>query len=157
MKHDLKISRLAIICVLCTAVSGAYGASSVRALGGAGTYASASDAAAAGSDSAANSTASVRGGSLRVTPNSGASGTATSISTSNTTSGRVATSPRLSIGHYLGGGTAVSGGSSLRPSGGGSSSGGSSAHFAKSEFKCQCGGRYWECRQKCPAVHPTGS
>ncbi len=124
MKHDLKISRLAIICVLCTAVSGAYGASSVRALGGAGTYASASDAAAAGSGSAANSTASVRGGSLRVTPNSGASGTATSISTSNTTSGRVATSPRLSIGHYLGGGTAVSGGSSLRPSGGGSSSSG---------------------------------
>ena len=124
MKHDLKISRLAIICVLCTAVTGAYGASSVRALGGAGTYASASDAAAAGSGSAANSTASVRGGSLRVTPNSGASGTATSISTSNTTSGRVATSPRLSIGHYLGGGTAVSGGSSLRPSGGGSSSSG---------------------------------
>ena len=124
MKHDLKISRLAIICVLCTAVSGAYGASSVRALGGAGTYASASDAAAAGSGSAANSTASVRGGSLRVTPNSGASGTATSISTSNTTSGRVATTPRLSIGHYLGGGTAVSGGSSLRPSGGGSSSSG---------------------------------
>ena len=124
MKHDLKISRLAIICVLCTAVSGAYGASSVRALGGAGTYASASDAAAAGSGGAANSTASVRGGSLRVTPNSGASGTATSISTSNTTSGRVATTPRLSIGHYLGGGTAVSGGSSLRPSGGGSSSSG---------------------------------
>lgn len=124
MKHDLKISRLAIICVLCTAVSGAYGASSVRALGGAGTYASASDAAAAGSGGAANSTASVRGGSLRVTPDSGASGTATSISTSNTTSGRVATSPRLSIGHYLGGGTAVSGGSSLRPSGGGSSSSG---------------------------------
>ena len=124
MKHDLKISRLAIICVLCTAVSGAYGASSVRALGGAGTYASASDAAAAGSGSAANSTASVRGGSLRVTPNSGASGTSTSISTSNTTSGRVATTPRLSIGHYLGGGTAVSGGSSLRPSGGGSSSSG---------------------------------
>ena len=124
MKHDLKISRLAIICVLCTAVSGAYGASSVRAFGGAGTYSSASDAAAAGSGSAANSTASVRGGSLRVTPNSGASGTATSISTSNTTSGRVATSPRLSIGHYLGGGTAVSGGSSLRPSGGGSSSSG---------------------------------
>ena len=124
MKHDLKISRLAIICVLCTAVSGAYGASSVRAFGGAGTYASASDAAAAGSGSSANSTASVRGGSLRVTPNSGASGTATSISTSNTTSGRVATTPRLSIGHYLGGGTAVSGGSSLRPSGGGSSSSG---------------------------------
>lgn len=29
-----------------------------------------------------------------------------------------------------------------RANGGGSSSGGSSAHFAKSEFKCQCGGRY---------------
>lgn len=129
MKHDLKISRLAVICVLCATVSGAYGASSVRSLGGSGTYTSAAAAVADGNSGGASS---VRGGSLRVSPSSNVSGTTTSISTGNTTSGRVATSPRLSIGHYLTGGTSVSGGSSIRPivpggsstSGGGSSSGG---------------------------------
>ena len=129
MKHELKISRLAVVCVLCAAVSGAYGASSVRSLGGSGTYTS---AAAAAEDCNSGGAASVRGGSLRVTPSSGVSGTTTNISAGNTTGGRVATLPRLSIGHYLGGGTSVSGGSSIRPitpggstSGGGSSSGGS--------------------------------
>ena len=123
MKKDLKISRLAIICVLCTAVSGAYGASSVRNLGGSGTYTSVSSAASAGTDGAS----SVRGGSLRVTPSAGQSGSSTTINTGTTTTGRVATSPRLSIGHYLGGATSVSGGSSLRPQTPGSSSGGSSS------------------------------
>ena len=129
VKKDLNISRIAIVCVLCTAaVSGAYAASSVRSLGGSGTYTSASSAASAGSSGA---TTAVRGGSLRVTPSSGQSGSSTTISAGTTTSGRVATSPRLSIGQYLGGATSVSGGgSSLRPgtgsgsSGGGSSSGG---------------------------------
>ena len=129
MKKDLNISRIAIVCVLCTAaVSGAYAASSVRSLGGSGTYTSASSAASAGSSGA---TTAVRGGSLRVTPSSGQSGSSTTINAGTTTSGRVATSPRLSIGQYLGGATSVSGGgSSLRPgtgsgsSGGGSSSGG---------------------------------
>ena len=123
MKKDLKISRLAIICVLCTAVSGAYGASSVRNLGGSGTYSSVSSAASAGT----GGTSSVRGGSLRVTPSAGQSGSSTTINTGTTTAGRVATSPRLSIGHYLGGATSVSGGSSLRPQTPGSSSGGSSS------------------------------
>ena len=123
MKKDLKISRLAIICVLCTAVSGAYGASSVRNLGGSGTYTSVSSAASAGT----GGTSSVRGGSLRVTPSAGQSGSSTTIDAGTTTSGRVATSPRLSIGHYLGGATSVSGGSSLRPQTPGSSSGGSSS------------------------------
>ena len=127
MKNDLKISTLTIICVLCTAVSGAYGASSVRSFGGSGTYASASDAAAANTSSA-TSASSVRGGSVRVNPGSGVSGSSTTIEAGTTTSGRVATTPRLSIGHYLGGGTSISGGSSLRPqtpgSSGGSSSGG---------------------------------
>ena len=127
MKNNLKISRLAIVCVLCTAVSGAYGASSVRALGGSGTYTSAASATTAND----TSNTSVRGGSLRVTPSSGVSGTGTTINAGTTTGGRVATTPRLSIGHYLGGGTSVSGGSSLRPqnpgTSGGSSSGGSSS------------------------------
>ena len=126
MKNDLKISTLAIICVLCTAVSGAYGASSVRSLGGSGTYTSASSAAAASSGSTAT-TSAVRGGSVRVDPSSGVSGSSANITAGTTTSGRVATTPRLSIGQYLGGSTSVSGGSSLRPqtpSGGGSSSSG---------------------------------
>lgn len=131
MKNELKISTLAIVCVLCTAVSAAYGASSVRTLGGSGTYSSASSAAAANTSSASSSTtssrAATRGGSVRVTPSSGKTGGSTTIK-AGTTTGRVATTPRLSIGKYLGGSTSVSGGSSLRPqtpgSGGGSSSGG---------------------------------
>ena len=125
MKNELKISKLAIICVLCTAVSGAYAASSVRSLGGTGTYSSASSAAAANTSSS-GSTSSVRGGSVRVTPSSGLTGTSTKVEAGTTTSGRVATTPRLSIGQYLGGTTSVSGGSSLRPqtpSTGGSSGG----------------------------------
>lgn len=129
MKNDLKISTLAIICVLCTAVSGAYAASSVRSLGGSGTYTSASSAATANSDSSSGSS-SVRGGSVRVNPTSGVSGTSATVSAGTTTSGRVATTPRLSIGQYLGSATSVSGGSSLRPqtpSDGTSSSGGDSS------------------------------
>ena len=131
MKRNLRISTLATVCVLCTAVSGAYAASSVRNLGGTGTYTSASSAVSANSSGA---TTAVRGGSVRVTPTSGVTGssTTTGANANTSTSGRVATVPRLSIGHYLGGATSVSGGSSLRPqtpggssvSGGGSSSGG---------------------------------
>ncbi len=131
MKKELKISTLTIVCVLCAGmVSGAHAASSVRNLGGSGTYSSAASASSA--NSGARAATSVRGGSVRVTPTSNQSGSSASISTGSTTSGRVATSPRLSIGHYLGGGTSVSGGSSLRPqnpgsgssvSGGGSSGG----------------------------------
>ena len=138
MKNDLNISKLAIICVLCTAMTGAYGASSVRSLGGSNTYTSASNAAAANSASG-SSTSSVRGGSVRVTPNSGVSGTSTTINSgsSTTTSGRVATTPRLYIGQYLGGATSVSGGSSLRPQtpSGGSSSGGSSNPDISAELR----------------------
>lgn len=131
MKKELKISTLTIVCVLCAGmVSGAHAASSVRNLGGSGTYSSAASASSA--NSGARAATSVRGGSVRVTPTSNQSGSSASISAGSTTSGRVATSPRLSIGHYLGGGTSVSGGSSLRPqnpgsgssvSGGGSSGG----------------------------------
>ena len=123
MKNELKISRLAIICVLCTAFSGAYGASSVRSLGGEGTYSSASSATAANSTS---NTAVSRSGSVRVTPTISTSGSSTTATTGTSNSGRSTTTPRLSIGKYLGGATSVSGGSSLRPQtpSGGSSSGG---------------------------------
>ena len=125
MKKDLKISTVAIVCVLCAAVSAAHGASSVRTLGGAGTYSSA--AAASGTPT---SSATARGGSMRVTPtvNRVSSGTVSNSASAGVTTTRVATTPRLSIGKYLGGGTAVSGGPSIKPqnpgASGGSSSGG---------------------------------
>lgn len=125
MKKDLKISTVAIVCVLCAAVSAAHGASSVRTLGGAGTYSSA--AAASGTST---SSATARGGSVRVTPtvNRVSSGTVNNSASTGSTTTRVATTPRLSIGKYLGGGTATSGGSSIKPQNpgvsGGSTSGG---------------------------------
>lgn len=125
MKKDLKISTVAIVCVLCAAVSAAHGASSVRTLGGAGTYSSA--AAASGTPT---SSVTARGGSMRVTPtvNRVSSGAVNNSASAGATTTRVATTPRLSIGKYLGGGTGVSGGSSIKPqnpgTSGGSSSGG---------------------------------
>lgn len=112
MKYEVQISKLAIVCVLCTsAVSGAFAAASVRSLGGAGTY--------SGTSSAANATGApskainaVRAGSMRVSPSGTSANRAPAGGT--TTTGRVATSPRLSIGKYLGGGTSVSGGSSIK-------------------------------------------
>ncbi len=110
MKNNTKISIFAIVCAACATVSGADAASSVRSLGGAGTYSSASAA------SNAASTGAARAGSLRVTPTAGKTGTVASTTpAASTTTGRVATTPRLSIGKYLGGTTSVSGGSSTRP------------------------------------------
>ena len=110
MKKEIKISTLSIVCVLCTAfVAPAFGAASVRSLGGAGTYSSASSAAAAKSNPTSGSAVSaMRAGSMRVNN--------ASASTSATRSGstRAATTPRLSIGKYLAGSSAVSGGSSNR-------------------------------------------
>ena len=106
-----------------SAVSGAFGAASVRSLGGAGTYSSASSAA-GGAPSGAVSAA--RAGSMRVSA-SGGMGGSVAPNRGTTTTGRVATAPRLSIGKYLGGGTSVSGGSSIKnqkPGGSTSSSSG---------------------------------
>lgn len=124
MKSRVQISRLAVVCVMCaSAVSGAFGAASVRSLGGAGTYSSASSAA-GGAPSGAVSAA--RAGSMRVSA-SGGMGGSVAPNRGTTTTGRVATAPRLSIGKYLGGGTSVSGGSSIKnqkPGGSTSSSSG---------------------------------
>lgn len=117
MKNELKISTLSIVCVLCaTAFSGAYGASTVRTLGGTGTYNSVSAASASGANSGV-----ARAGVARVTP---AGGRVTSVAkpsgATSTTSGaasRVSTAPRLSLGKYLGSTTNVN-----RPSGGNGSS-----------------------------------
>lgn len=114
MKNELKISTLSIVCALCAAtVMPAFGATAVRSLGGAGTYSSASSAASAKSASdGSGAINTARGGSMRVGTSTGAS---------RSTSTRAATTPRLSIGKYLAGSSAVSGGANL----GGSSSGGS--------------------------------
>ncbi|MBO5663121.1 MAG: hypothetical protein J6S12_04675 [Alphaproteobacteria bacterium] len=107
MRNELKISTLSIVCVLCASVAmPSFGASSVRALGGAGTYTSASGAAAAKSDGGAIN--SVRAGSMRVNNVAG-------VNTGATRSGstRAASTPRLSIGKYLSGSSAISGGSSI--------------------------------------------
>lgn len=121
MRKDLKISTWAIVCVLCAATSVADAASSVRNLGGAGTY---NSAAAATSGNVGGATG-VRGGSLRVSPSSDRLPSGTTNSSATTTSGRVATGQRLSIGKYLGTGTSVSGGSSIKRPTADSSSGGS--------------------------------
>ena len=107
MRNELKISTLSIVCVLCASVAmPSFGASSVRALGGAGTYTSASGAAAAKSDGGAINSA--RAGSMRVNNLAG-------VNTGATRSGstRAASTPRLSIGKYLAGSSAISGGSSI--------------------------------------------
>ncbi len=107
MRNELKISTLSIVCVLCASVAmPSFGASSVRALGGAGTYTSASGAVAAKSDGGAIN--SVRAGSMRVNNVAGANTGAT-----RSGSTRAASTPRLSIGKYLSGSSAISGGSSI--------------------------------------------
>lgn len=121
MRKDLKISTWAIVCVLCAATSVADAASSVRNLGGAGTY----NSAAAATSGNVGGTTGVRGGSLRVSPSSDRLPSGTTNSSATTTNGRVATGQRLSIGKYLGTGTSVSGGSSIKRPTADSSSGGS--------------------------------
>ena len=89
MKTKNNISILSIVSVLCAAVVvPSYAASSVRALGGAGTYNRASSAASAKASGAENT---ARAGSLRV---GGTTGGTRSSST------RGSSAPRLSIGKY---------------------------------------------------------
>ena len=118
MKTHTKISTLAVVYALCAGVAmPTFAAPSVRALGGAGTYSSASSATQAktGTASTAQKAETVRGGSLSVdsgTSSAGAktvtnkvSGTATGArgSSARSASVRVPSSARLSIGKYLGG------------------------------------------------------
>lgn len=97
----------------------ANAASSVRNLGGTGTYSSASVAKSASTAATKNSSksdsnsvpTSLRGGSVRVTSGSGLSGTSTTLDNVN----RSAEAQRFSLGKFLGGGTSISGGSSIKP------------------------------------------
>lgn len=113
MKIGSNTSILSIVTVLCVMVSAPLcAASSVRALGGTGTYNGASSAASAKASGVENT---ARAGSLRV---GGATGG------TRTSSTRGASAPRLSIGKYLGGASVLNGGSSLRPGQSGGTGGG---------------------------------
>lgn len=119
MKKYTKISTISIVSVLCAVmVSPVLGASTVRALGGAGTYNSAASASASKAGSSA-----VRAGTMRVSaakkrvsaPTAPATTSGTRVSGSAATTAAPsagAAGNRLSIGKYLGGTkvTGVSGG-----------------------------------------------
>lgn len=119
MKKYTKISTISIVSVLCAVmVSPVLGASTVRALGGAGTYNSAASASAskAGSNAARAGTMRVSAAKKRVsapTASATTSGTRVSGSAATTVAPSAgAAGNRLSIGKYLGGTkvTGVSGG-----------------------------------------------
>lgn len=114
-KYIIAVCCMSVFCV-------ANAAPSVRALGGAGTFDGASNAAGTTSGVA-------RAGSIRAVTKSG---TAASISKNASTSsaGRAASNPRLSIGKYLKHGTSVSGGGTIKsdtPSSGGDMTPGAAA------------------------------
>lgn len=121
MKTETKTSKLAIICALCAiTATPSMAAAPVRALGGSGTYNSASSAAT--SKTTGTTAASTRAGTLRVMPSTSKTSTGTNVAkpaTSATTSTRVAATPRLSLGKYLAGNRVV------QPSGGAGGTGGS--------------------------------
>ncbi len=121
MKTNLKISTFAVISVLCATMT-ATAASSVRTLGGAGTYESASSAAAANDSAVRPATrTAARSGSVRVNPTTAGSNRPTASGTAS--ADRSSTTSRLSIGKYLGGGSSVTGNTYVRPQGGSSDSG----------------------------------
>ena len=119
MREVIKTSLISILCVVTTMAANA--APTVRSIGGTGTYDSAA--------SAANANVSSRAGSLRSTggyirptatlstsgtpvtaTNTATTGTTTggSVATGGGTTGRVASTPRLSIGKYVGAPKSVS-------------------------------------------------
>lgn len=114
MKNSFGVSVFTVICAMGFMSGAAHAAMAVRTLGGNGTYSSASSAA---SDSVRGSSVSVANTRNRNVASGG-----------TTTTGRVATTPRLSLGSYLTGAVSSSGGA-LRPvvSGGSSSGGGASS------------------------------
>ena len=118
MRERIKTSLISLVCAAAVSAAG-FAAPSVRSVGGTGSYTSAADA--------ANTTAA-RSGSLRATgsyvrptatttsalknattaPAATATVSGGATSTGTTTVGRVATSPRLSVGKYIGSPTSIS-------------------------------------------------
>jgi len=117
MREGIKTSLLSILCVVATAAANA--APTVRTIGGtsAGTYSSAADAAASTATSRAGSlratggfvrpttASSISGTTSHTTPGATATTTSTatggSVASGTGTVGRVASTPRLSIGKYI--------------------------------------------------------
>lgn len=102
MKKELKFVSASIVGIVCASLmSPSFAASSVRSLGGAGTYTGTTSAAKAATSGSAVTAA--RAGSIRVD-----SGTRVNTGAAlRTPSTRSATAPRLSIGKYLAGSTAL--------------------------------------------------
>ncbi len=103
MKKEFKLVSASVIGLVCTSLMApSFAVTAVRSLGGTGTYTGASSASQATSTSKSAVTAA-RAGSVRV-----GSGTRTTAGTAlRTPSTRSATAPRLSIGKYLSGSTAM--------------------------------------------------
>ena len=123
MKTKFNILSASLVGIVCASImTPLYAASSVRSLGGAGTYTGTSSVRAhVASETSGSAISTARAGSLRVNNAAGTRSTNASLRTPST---RSSTAPRLSIGKYLAGSSALAGGSSkpVVPGGAGSGS-----------------------------------
>lgn len=123
MKTKFNILSASLVGIVCASImTPLYAVSSVRSLGGAGTYTGTSSVRAnVASETSGSAISTARAGSLRVNNAAGTRSTNASLRTPST---RSSTAPRLSIGKYLAGSSALAGGSSkpVVPGGAGSGS-----------------------------------
>ena len=114
MKTKFNILSASLVSIVCASImTPLYAASSVRSLGGAGTYTGTSSVRAnVASETSGSAISTARAGSLRVNNTAGTRSTNASLRTPST---RSSTAPRLSIGKYLAGSSALAGGSSTKP------------------------------------------
>ena len=121
MKTKFNILSASLVGIVCASImTPLYAASSVRSLGGSGTYTGTSSVRAnVASETSGSAISTARAGSLRVNNTAGTRSTNASLRTPST---RSSTAPRLSIGKYLAGSSALAGGSSKPVVPGGASS-----------------------------------
>ena len=114
MKTTFNILSVSLVGIVCASImTSSFAASSVRSLGGAGTYTGTSSVRAnVASETSGSAISTARAGSLRVNNTAGTRTTNASLRTPST---RASTAPRLSIGKYLAGSSALAGGSSSKP------------------------------------------
>ena len=113
MKTKFNILSASLVGIVCASImTPSFAASSVRSLGGTGTYTGTSSVRSNTAAATSGSTVTAaRAGSIRI--NNGTTATKTNTGASlRTPSTRSATAPRLSIGKYLAGSSALGGGSS---------------------------------------------
>ena len=112
MKTKFNILSASLVGIVCASImTPSFAASSVRSLGGAGTFTGTSSVRSNTAASTSGSAVSAaRAGSIRI--NNGTSAKVNSGTSLRTPSTRSATAPRLSIGKYLAGSSALGGGSS---------------------------------------------